>query len=112
MRTLWKLLLIVAIAIVVPVGCGASSYNKLVALDQAVEAQWAQVENVYQRRLDLVPNLVETGKGAAAFEKDTFTAVANARSSASQATASAQAAPTDPTALQRFQTAQDQLRSE
>src|SRR6188472_1278145 len=90
---------------------GASSYNKLVSLDQAVQAQWAQVENVYQRRLDLVPNLVETVKGAAAFEKDTFTAVANARSAAAQATASAQMAPTDANSLQRFQGAQDQLGS-
>jgi LemA protein len=111
MRTIWKLLLILAIAVVVPVGCGASSYNKLVSLDQAVQAQWAQVENVYQRRLDLVPNLVETVKGAAAFEKDTFTAVANARSAAAQATASAQMAPTDANSLQRFQGAQDQLGS-
>jgi len=109
MRTIWKLLLILAIAVVVPIGCGASSYNKLVSLDQAVQAQWAQVENVYQRRLDLVPNLVETVKGAASFEKDTFTAVAKARSAAAQATASTQAAPTDATSLQRFQAAQDQL---
>src|ERR1043165_4269211 len=109
MRTLWKLLLVVAIAIVVPVGCGASSYNKLVALDQAVEAQWAQVENVYQRRLDLVPNLVETVKGAAAFEKETFTAVTEARSRPGQGTASTQNAPADTESLQRFQGAQDQL---
>jgi LemA protein len=58
---------------------GVSSYNKLVSLDQGVQAQWSQVENVYQRRADLVPNLVETVKGAAKFEKDTFTAVAQAR---------------------------------
>src|SRR5881394_2559902 len=103
MRTTWILILAVALAIVIPVGCGASSYNRLVSLDQAVQAQWAQVENVYQRRLDLVPNLVETVKGAAAFERDTFTAVTEARSRAAQATASTQTAPTDPSALQRFQ---------
>ena len=57
-------------------------YNDLVQLDQSVRSQWGQVENVYQRRADLVPNLVETVKGAAAFEKDTFTAVAEARSRA------------------------------
>ena len=50
------------------------TYNSLVSLDQKTTSQWAQVENVYQRRADLVPNLVETVKGAAAFEKDTFTA--------------------------------------
>src|SRR5262245_64705758 len=59
---------------------GIGAYNGLVKLDQEVQGQWAQVQNVYQRRADLVPNLVETVKGAAAFEKDTFTAVAEARS--------------------------------
>src|SRR5204862_167971 len=49
-------------------GSCALTYNKLVRLDQAAKAQWAQVENTYQRRADLVPNLVETVKGAAAFE--------------------------------------------
>jgi hypothetical protein len=68
---------------------GVGSYNSLVTLDQAVQAQWGQVQNVYQRRLDLVPNLVETVKGAAAFEKDTFTAVAEARSRAGQVSAEA-----------------------
>jgi LemA protein len=91
------------------VGCASSSYNRLITLDQAVQSQWAQVENVYQRRLDLVPNLVETVKGAAAFEKDTFTSVTEARSRAAQATAGAAAAPTDPAALQKFQAAQEQL---
>ncbi|HTL98605.1 MAG TPA: LemA family protein, partial [Holophagaceae bacterium] len=60
---------------------GIGSYNSLVSLDQATQAQWGQVENVYQRRADLVPNLVETVKGAASFEKDTFTQVAEARAS-------------------------------
>ena len=63
---------------------GVSAYNGLVSLDQAVQAQWAQGENVYQRRADLVPNLVETVKGAAAFEKDTFTAVTEARAKVGQ----------------------------
>jgi LemA protein len=109
MKTSWIVILVVALAIVLPVGCGASSYNKLVSLDQAVQSQWAQVENVYQRRLDLVPNLVETVKGAAAFEKETFTAVTEARSRAAQVTASTQNAPADTESLQRFQGAQDQL---
>ncbi len=111
MKTLWIVLFAVAVAIVLPVGCGVSSYNKLVSLDQAVQSQWAQVENVYQRRLDLVPNLVATVKGAAAFEKDTFTAVAEARTRAAQATTAAPTAPADAAALQRFQTAQDGLAS-
>ena len=63
-----------------------SSYNRLVALDQAVTAQWSQVENVYQRRADLVPNLVETVKGAANFEKDTLTKVTEARAQVGKVT--------------------------
>ena len=100
---------IVAAAILLPVGCGASTYNELVTLDQKVQGQWAQVENVYQRRADLIPNLVETVKGAAAFEKDTFTAVTEARSRVGAASQAAASAPGDPVALQKYQQAQDQL---
>lgn len=88
---------------------GISAYNSLVSLDQAVQAQWAQVENVYQRRADLVPNLVETVKGAAAFETETFTAVTEARAKASQINAGAIA--NDPAAFAKFQQAQDGLSS-
>jgi LemA protein len=70
---------IAAAFVVLGLSC-SSSYNNLVALDQGVSAQWAQVENVYQRRADLVPNLVETVKGAANFEKSTIVAVTEARS--------------------------------
>jgi LemA protein len=87
----------------------ASGYNGLVKLDQAVQASWGQVENVYQRRADLIPNLVETVKGAAAFEKDTFTAVATARAQVGQA--QLPNVPNDPAAFQRFQQAQDGLSS-
>jgi LemA protein len=87
-------------------------YNKLVGLDQAVDAQWAQVENAYQRRADLVPNLVETVKGAAKFEKDTFTAVTQARAQVGQVSAQAtEKIANDPEALKRFQQAQDGLSS-
>jgi LemA protein len=88
---------------------GVSSYNKLVQLDQAVQAQWSQVENVYQRRADLVPNLVETVKGAAKFEKDTFTQVAQAR--ASVGAVQGNTSPNDAAAVNRFKDAQDQLTS-
>jgi LemA protein len=81
-------------------------YNALVRLDQDVQAQWGQVQNVYQRRADLVPNLVATVKGAASFEKDTLTAVTEARARVGQL---ADARPTDPAAVERFQQAQDQL---
>jgi LemA protein len=86
---------------------GVSSYNKLVGLDQAVQSQWSQVENVYQRRADLVPNLVETVKGAAKFEKDTFTAVTEARSKVGQV--SGAASPNDPASVEKFAEAQNQL---
>lgn len=91
-------------------GTCASTYNQLVSLQQEVEAQWAQVENVYQRRLDLVPNLVETVKGAAAFEKETFTAVAEARSRVEKlAQDAAPKGARDAAALERYQQAQEQL---
>jgi LemA protein len=87
-------------------------YNSLVKLDQAVAAQWGQVENVYQRRADLVPNLVETVKGAAAFEKETYVAVAEARARVGQVSAgAADKLVQDPEAFQRFQQAQDGLSS-
>jgi LemA protein len=94
-------------------GCSVMGmYNGLVSSDQAVEAQWAQVENVYQRRADLIPNLVETVKGAASFEKETYTAVADARSKVGQISGAALANATrDPEAFARFQAAQDGLSS-
>jgi LemA protein len=91
---------------------GVGSYNSLVTLDQGVQAQWGQVQNAYQRRLDLIPNLVETVKGAAAFEKDTFTAVAEARSKAGQVSGDAlKNAANDPQAFEKFQQAQAGLSS-
>ena len=104
-------LAIVALGILLPVGCSVSTYNGLVRLDQQVKSQWGQVENVYQRRLDLVPNLVETVKGAAAFEKETFTAVTQARSRAQQVAGAGATPADDPAALQKFQEAQSQLSS-
>ena len=101
------------LAVVVLVALGLTvmgSYNALVGLDQAVDAQWGQVENVYQRRTDLVPNLVQTVKGAAAFERETFTAVAEARARVGQVAAGPR--PTgDPAAMARFQQAQEGLGS-
>ena len=102
---------IVLIAIVVGLSVVAP-YNTLVRLDQAAQAQWAQVENVYQRRADLVPNLVETVKGASNFEKETLTAVTEARAKVGQVTPGAmQNIVNDPAAFQRFQQAQDGLSS-
>jgi LemA protein len=101
--------LIVAAAVLLFGGTCVSRYNKLVALDQAATAQWAQVENVYQRRADLVPNLVETVRGAAKFEKDTITAVTEARSRVGQV--SMKGPPESAEAFQQYQQAQDQLGS-
>ena len=85
-----------------------ASYNQLVRADQAVQAQWAQVENAYQRRTDLVPNLVETVKGAANFEKDTFTAVTQARTGVAWPKAGSVPSGAE---LEKFQQTQEQLGS-
>jgi len=101
------ILLIVVIIIGLTV---SGTYNSLVTLDQSVRSQWAQVENVYQRRADLVPNLVETVKGAAAFEKDTFTAVTEARAKVGQVRLD-DSIVNNPEAFAKFQEAQDGLSS-
>ena len=87
-------------------GCG---YNRMVSLDEGVSAAWAQVENVYQRRMDLIPNLVETVKGYAAQEQDTFTALAEARSRAGGVLEVDESLLNSPEAFARFQQAQDGL---
>ncbi len=88
------------------------TYNRLVGLDQSVQSQWGQVQTAYQRRADLVPNLVETVKGAAAFEKETFTAVTEARAKVGQISGDAlKNAINDPQAFAKFQAAQDGLSS-
>jgi len=88
-------------------GCG---YNKLQGLDEEVKGAWAEVQNQYQRRADLVPNLVETVKGAAKFEQDTLTQVIQARSQATSIKLDAKDL-SDPQALQRFEQAQRGLSS-
>jgi len=108
---LWILGAVALIVIVLGLSI-AGAYNSLVQLDQATQAQWAQVENVYQRRADLVPNLVETVKGAANFEKGTLIAVTEARAKVGQVTSGGtQSVPSDPAAFQKFQEAQDGLSS-
>jgi LemA protein len=87
------------------------SYNGLVNRQQAPNAQWAQVQNVYQRRADLVPNLVSTVSGAANFEKSTLIAVTDARASVGKVQLPAGSAPTDPAQLAAFEQAQGQLGS-
>jgi LemA protein len=93
-------------------GWGIGTYNNLVRLDNATQVQWGQVQNVYQRRADLVPNLVATVKGAAKFEQDTLTAVTEARSKVGQVTSQAVGnIVNDPAAFQKFQQVQDGLSS-
>src|SRR5437762_1275719 len=86
------LAVVVVIAIIVAVAFGGT-YNHLVALQQAVDAQWAQVENVYQRRADLTPNLVATVQAAANFEKSVLVEVTPARASAGQVQAGSERPP-------------------
>jgi LemA protein len=100
--------IIVVVALLFVVVTGVSGYNGLVKKNEAVNQQWGQVENVYQRRADLIPNLVETLKGAAKFEQETLTKVIEARASATQIKVTPEML-NDPQALQKFQAAQDQL---
>jgi len=110
-RTLLIVLVgIILVALVVASNI-AGSYNRLVTLDQAVQSQWAQVENAYQRRADLIPNLVATVKGAANFEQSTYVAVAQARAKVGQLNLTGTNVPNDPAAFERFAAAQDGLSS-
>ena len=86
--------------------CG---YNSMVQKEEAIASQWAQVQNVYQRRADLIPNLVNTVKGYANFEKSTLTAVIEARSKATSV--NVDASKLDANSLKNFQQAQDGLKS-
>jgi LemA protein len=91
-------------ALVLLGGTCATTYNRLIKLDQTTAAAWAQVENTYQRRADLIPNLVATVKGAADFERGTVTAVTEARSRVGQL-----ASPRTDAEFKAHQEAQDQL---
>ncbi|HTQ52675.1 MAG TPA: LemA family protein [Candidatus Acidoferrales bacterium] len=112
-----KLLLAGAVLVVLGIlaltlmAIAGGGYNRLVRLSQAVDSQWAQVQNVYQRRADLVPNLVATVSGAASFEKSTLTEITAARASVGQVKLDSNAAPADPAKLAAFESAQGQLTS-
>src|SRR5262249_57045501 len=88
---------------------GCNTYNRLVLLEQNVNKKWADVQSVYQRRADLIPNLVNTVQGAANFEKSTLTEVTNARASVGRVQLDPNKAPTDAKQLEEFQQAQGQL---
>lgn len=101
-------LVVVAVIVVAAAGWFVSVNNELVAAEQRVNAAWAQVQNVYQRRADLVPNLVETVKGFAAQEREVLEQVTRARASATAVQVTPELLQ-DPQALRRFQQAQGEL---
>jgi LemA protein len=100
-------LLAILAFIVILGGCGVSKYNAIVPKEEYVKSKWGAVQSQYQRRADLIPNLVATVKGAANFEKETLTQVMEARAKATQITVN----PNDltPEKVQQFQQAQGQL---
>ena len=102
---------VAAVVLVVVIGLvmwGVGVYNNLVGLNESVDQSWSQVENQYQRRADLVPNLVNTVKGYANFEKEVLTNVTEARARVGQINATPELL-NDPQAFQRFQAAQSEL---
>ncbi len=105
---------VLALFIIVLIGLGAlvrykNSYNNLVRLDETVSGQWAEVQNQYQRRMDLIPNLVATVKGYASHESEVLTQVAEARSKAGGQINISDDVLTDPEAFERYQKIQDNL---
>ena len=106
-----KTILIMVIVGIIAIAAvwGVSAYNSLVGQDEAVSTQWAQVQNAYQRRADLIPNLVATVKGYATHEQETLTQVTEARAKATQATVSVSPDDLTPENIQRVQQAQGEL---
>lgn len=100
-------IVVILALIVILGGCGCSGYNNLVSQDEVVKKEWANVQTEYQRRADLVPNLVNTVKGAANFEQETLTRVIEARAKATSVNISADSL--TPENMQRFQQAQSEL---
>jgi LemA protein len=109
MKTSRIVLIVIAVIAILFIFRGCRGYNSLVTLREQVNRDWSNVENVYQRRADLIPNLVNTVKGYAAHEQETFTRVVEARSKATQVTIDA-ANMTDED-LKRFQAAQGEISS-
>jgi len=104
-------LVVLGFLAIILIAVAGGIYNRLVKLSQSVDSQWAQVQNVYQRRADLVPNLVATVSGAANFEKSTLTEITAARASVGQVKIDPNTAPSDPAKLASFEQAQEQLTS-
>ena len=102
-------LIVVAVILLIIVGKGIGTYNNIIALEEGVKAQWAQVENTYQRRFDLIPNLVNTVQGEANFEKSTLTEVIDMRSRMGGTVKLDESLMNDEAALKRFQEVQGNL---
>ena len=100
---------IIVFLIIITISSVVRTYNNMVKLDEGVKEKWSQVENVYQRRYDLIPNLVNTVKGYAAHEKETFTAVTEARAKAGGTFNISDQVLNDPAMFQKFQQAQSGL---
>lgn len=107
-KVLITVIIIVAILLII-VGKGISTYNNIIALEEGVKTQWAQVENTYQRRFDLIPNLVSTVQGEANFEKSTLTEVMEMRSRMGGTVKLDESLMNDEAALKRFQEMQGTL---
>jgi len=108
-RTWIIVLIVLALVVISSIRWGIRTYNGFISLEEGIEGQWANVENVYQRRADLIPNLVNTVRGYADFEQETLTQVIEARASATSVTVD----PTNltPESLAAFQQAQEGLGS-
>ena len=107
-KALTAIIIIVAILLII-VGKGIGIYNNIIALEEGVKSQWAQVENTYQRRFDLIPNLVSTVQGEANFEKSTLTEVMEMRSRMGGTVKLDESLMNDEAALKRFQEMQGSL---
>jgi LemA protein len=100
-------LIVIVVFVLILGGCGCNGYNKMVNLDETVKKSWNNVQSDYQRRADLIPNLVSTVKGAANFETTTLTQVIEARAKATSIQVNAENL--TPEKVQQFQQAQGQL---
>lgn len=107
-KALVAIIVVVAVLLII-VGKGISTYNNIIALEEGVKTQWAQVENTYQRRFDLIPNLVSTVQGEANFEKSTLTEVMEMRSRMGGTLKLDESLMNDEAALKRFQEMQGSL---
>ncbi|MCW0481187.1 LemA family protein [Gaoshiqia sediminis] len=109
MKKTWIILAVIVVVALVIYSSVKGTYNTMVTMDEGVSASWAQVENVYQRRADLIPNLVNTVKGYASHERETLEGVIEARSKATSVNINPENL--TPESLQQFQDAQSGLTS-